>query len=254
MPRSEQQGGGIQVVDPANLPEKPVAPKRLMLTGGRLWLLAWLLGMLLVLIFEVRRLFTIQTIEDAKHYTGLPVLASIPELRTPSEALAIPRRQKSGLGRRFRGRSRRGADAGFCSDPDSRVRKDRAVGTHASRVLKAAAETPAYLDGESHVHRILRTERVAIRADPRSALPVLHPFAHGSDGEPALRHRERPRPHRGDRRSRHRQNDLLRWMMQRLDRTVMVAYIFNPRLSVPEFYQYLATLFNIRIGKTNLIC
>jgi general secretion pathway protein A len=38
---------------------------------------------------------------------------------------------------------------------------------------------------------------------------------------------------------------LLRWMMQRLDRTVMVAYIFNPRLSVIEFYQYLATLFNI---------
>ena len=38
---------------------------------------------------------------------------------------------------------------------------------------------------------------------------------------------------------------LLRWMMQRLDRTVMVAYIFNPRLSVTEFYQYLATLFNI---------
>jgi general secretion pathway protein A len=38
---------------------------------------------------------------------------------------------------------------------------------------------------------------------------------------------------------------LLRWMMQRLDRTVMVAYMFNPRLSVAEFYQYLATLFNI---------
>ncbi len=38
---------------------------------------------------------------------------------------------------------------------------------------------------------------------------------------------------------------LLRWMMQRLDRTVLVAYIFNPRLSVAEFYQYLATLFNI---------
>ncbi|MFY9619520.1 MAG: AAA family ATPase [Pyrinomonadaceae bacterium] len=38
---------------------------------------------------------------------------------------------------------------------------------------------------------------------------------------------------------------LLRWMMQRLDRTVMVAYIFNPRLSGAEFYQYLATLFNI---------
>jgi general secretion pathway protein A len=39
---------------------------------------------------------------------------------------------------------------------------------------------------------------------------------------------------------------LLRWMMQRLDRTVMVAYIFNPRLTVPEFYQYLATLFDIQ--------
>jgi general secretion pathway protein A len=39
---------------------------------------------------------------------------------------------------------------------------------------------------------------------------------------------------------------LLRWMMQRLDRTVMVAYIFNPRLTVTEFYQYLATLFDIQ--------
>src|SRR5690242_10055574 len=38
---------------------------------------------------------------------------------------------------------------------------------------------------------------------------------------------------------------LLRWMMRRLDPTVMVAYVFNPRLSVPEFYQYLAALFNI---------
>src|SRR5215475_8198602 len=29
---------------------------------------------------------------------------------------------------------------------------------------------------------------------------------------------------------------ILRWIMQHLDRTVLVAYIFNPRLSVPEFY------------------
>ena len=48
---------------------------------------------------------------------------------------------------------------------------------------------------------------------------------------------------------------LLRWMMQRLDRTVMVAYIFNPRLSVAEFYQYLATLFNIGVweNKSDLL-
>ena len=38
---------------------------------------------------------------------------------------------------------------------------------------------------------------------------------------------------------------LLRWMMRRLDPTVMVAYVFNPRLSVAEFYQYLSALFNI---------
>jgi polysaccharide chain length determinant protein (PEP-CTERM system associated) len=92
----EQQGGGIQVVDPANLPEKPVAPKRFALTAGGFGL-GFALGLILALAFEIRRLFTIQTTEDAKHYTGLPVLASIPELMTPSEALAIPRRQKLAL-------------------------------------------------------------------------------------------------------------------------------------------------------------
>ncbi|HXT63341.1 MAG TPA: GNVR domain-containing protein [Pyrinomonadaceae bacterium] len=96
----EQQGGGIQVVDPANLPEKPVAPKRLVLTAGGFGI-GMALGMLLVLIIEVRRLFTIQTIEDAKHYTTLPVLASIPELMTPAEALAVPRRQNLALAAGF---------------------------------------------------------------------------------------------------------------------------------------------------------
>ena len=43
---------------------------------------------------------------------------------------------------------------------------------------------------------------------------------------------------------------ILRWMMQRLDRTVLVAYIFNPRLSVPEFYQHLATLLDIQKWET----
>lgn len=92
----EQQGGGIQVVDPANLPEKPVAPKRLAMTAGGFGL-GLALGLMLVLAFELRRLFTIQTTEDAKHYTGLPVLASISEMLTPAEALAIPRRQKLAL-------------------------------------------------------------------------------------------------------------------------------------------------------------
>src|SRR5437588_4464763 len=43
---------------------------------------------------------------------------------------------------------------------------------------------------------------------------------------------------------------MLRWLMQRLDRTVLVAYIFIPRLSVPEFYQHLAALFDVRNWQT----
>ncbi|HKY29520.1 MAG TPA: AAA family ATPase [Pyrinomonadaceae bacterium] len=43
---------------------------------------------------------------------------------------------------------------------------------------------------------------------------------------------------------------ILRWMMHRLDRTVLVAYIFNPRLSVSEFYQHVATLLDIQKWET----
>ena len=43
---------------------------------------------------------------------------------------------------------------------------------------------------------------------------------------------------------------VLRWMLQRLDRAVLVAYIFNPRLTVPEFYQHITTLFDIRQWET----
>ena len=43
---------------------------------------------------------------------------------------------------------------------------------------------------------------------------------------------------------------ILRWMMQRLDRTVLVAYIFNPRFSVTEFYQHVAALFDLQKWET----
>jgi general secretion pathway protein A len=43
---------------------------------------------------------------------------------------------------------------------------------------------------------------------------------------------------------------ILRWMMHRLDRTVLVAYIFNPRLSVSEFYQHVATLLDVQQWET----
>jgi polysaccharide chain length determinant protein (PEP-CTERM system associated) len=90
---SQQQGEGIQVVDPANLPARPVAPKRLMLmTAGLGAGLAF--GLLLVGLFEVPRLLTVQTSEDAAHYTGLPVLVAVPELLTAQEAQVIPRRRR----------------------------------------------------------------------------------------------------------------------------------------------------------------
>ncbi len=90
---SQQQGEGIQVVDAAYLPSQPVAPRRLLLFAMGLGL-GLGFGMVLVLAFEIPKLRTIQSREDAAHYTGLPVLAAVPELLTTQEARAIPRRQR----------------------------------------------------------------------------------------------------------------------------------------------------------------
>jgi general secretion pathway protein A len=38
---------------------------------------------------------------------------------------------------------------------------------------------------------------------------------------------------------------ILRWMMQRFERTVLVAYVFNPRLNVTEFYGHIARLLDV---------
>ena len=90
---SQQQGEGIQVVDAAYLPSQPVAPKRLILFAMGLGL-GLGFGLILVVAFEIPKLRTIQTREDAAHYTGLPVLAAVPELLTTQEARAIPRRRR----------------------------------------------------------------------------------------------------------------------------------------------------------------
>lgn len=86
------QGETIQVIDPANLAQTHVAPKRLMLI-----LMGLGLGLGVGLVFaaarEVPRLLTIQTVDDAAHYTNLPVLVSVPELKTPQEATSVPRRR-----------------------------------------------------------------------------------------------------------------------------------------------------------------
>lgn len=77
-------GESIAVIDPASLPEQAVAPKRplLMLIG----LFAGLaIGVVLAAVFELPKLLTVQTAEDAQHYTGLPVLVTLPVLLTPRE-------------------------------------------------------------------------------------------------------------------------------------------------------------------------
>jgi general secretion pathway protein A len=43
---------------------------------------------------------------------------------------------------------------------------------------------------------------------------------------------------------------ILRWMMQRLERTVLVGYIFNPRLTVPEFYQHVTRVLGVEEWET----
>ena len=90
---SQQQGESIQVIDSAYLPSQPVAPKRFLLFMMGLGM-GLGFGLLLVVVFEAPKLLTIQNREDAAHYTNLPVLASIPDLLTPREARAIPRRRK----------------------------------------------------------------------------------------------------------------------------------------------------------------
>jgi polysaccharide chain length determinant protein (PEP-CTERM system associated) len=90
---SQQQSEGIEVVDPANLPQKPVAPKRVVLFG--MGIAAGLfLGLLFTALLEIPLLFTIQNSEDVRHYLSLPLLISLPEMLTPKEARALPRRRR----------------------------------------------------------------------------------------------------------------------------------------------------------------
>ena len=85
---SNSQGESIEVIDAASLPQKPVAPKRplLMLLG----LVAGLgTGLAFAAAFEVPKLLTIQNREDAEHYTGLPVLVTLPRMLTAREERSL---------------------------------------------------------------------------------------------------------------------------------------------------------------------
>ncbi len=78
------QGEKLEVIDPASLPEKPVAPKRPLLMAIGL-ALGLGVGLIFSVAAELPRLMTVQTVADARHYTNLPVLVSVPELLTPRE-------------------------------------------------------------------------------------------------------------------------------------------------------------------------
>jgi len=79
------QGEAIKLVDPANLPAVPANKVRRPFFVALGALLGLAIGVLLAAPFEVRRLTTIQGLEDVKHYTQLKVLASIPPLFTEEE-------------------------------------------------------------------------------------------------------------------------------------------------------------------------
>ena len=87
---SNAQGETIKVQDGANLPSSPVAPKRWMLTGMGA-AIGLVIGLFLAVAFELPKVLKIQNIEDAKHYTGLPVLASVPPLHSHSEKVWLKR-------------------------------------------------------------------------------------------------------------------------------------------------------------------
>lgn len=86
------QGETISVIDTANLPEQPVAPKRPLLIALGLFL-GLACGLACAAVFEVPRLLTIQTSEDAEHYTGLPVLVSLPNMLTEREVRRLKLRR-----------------------------------------------------------------------------------------------------------------------------------------------------------------
>ena len=87
---SNAQGETIRVQDAANLPSSPVAPKRELLTalGAGIGLA---IGLFLAAVFELPHVLKIQNIEDAKHYTGLPILASVPTLLSHDEKTWLKR-------------------------------------------------------------------------------------------------------------------------------------------------------------------
>lgn len=88
---NELSGNTFKLIDPAFLPQRPVAPQRWMLYPLSL-LLGLASGLVIALAVEARSLFTIQDARDVEHYMHLPLLVTVPQIVTDNE-----RRQRAML-------------------------------------------------------------------------------------------------------------------------------------------------------------
>jgi uncharacterized protein involved in exopolysaccharide biosynthesis len=74
----------FRVQDAANLPETPVAPKRMFLYPFSL-AFALAAGLAIALAVEARYLFTVRDARDVEHYMRLPLLVTVPQIVTEQE-------------------------------------------------------------------------------------------------------------------------------------------------------------------------
>ncbi len=75
---SQQQGETLEVLNPASLPTTPTAPKRILIIPVGV-LAGLLFGIVLITIREIRNT-SLKNLKDARLYTNLPILGSIPLL------------------------------------------------------------------------------------------------------------------------------------------------------------------------------
>lgn len=81
---NEFSGFAFRVQDPANLPEAPVAPKRMFLYPLAL-ALGLAAGLAIAFAFEARFLVTVRDARDVEHYMKLPLLVTVPQIVTQDE-------------------------------------------------------------------------------------------------------------------------------------------------------------------------
>ena len=83
----------FRILDQANLPEVPVWPNRRLLVLAAIGL-GLIAGVAVWLAVEFKKFGSLQDSRDVEHYTGLPLLGSIPRTVTPSERASEARKAR----------------------------------------------------------------------------------------------------------------------------------------------------------------